>query len=77
MSTTTLILVAGCTVFAVTTLAALWTGYMLMQQRWVAENANLTDKDDLIRPLFTSTYPEQREPGQQASVINPEPKPTQ
>ncbi len=66
MSSTTLILIAGCTVFAVTTLAALWTGYLLMQARWVAENSDLTSKDDDIHPLFNSTYPEQRdlpEPG--------------
>lgn len=61
MTSTTLILIAGCAIFAVTTLAALWTGYMLLQQRWVTENAELTDEEDLIRPLFTSAYPEQRD----------------
>ncbi|MEM7325256.1 MAG: hypothetical protein AAF531_19355 [Actinomycetota bacterium] len=45
-----------------TTLAALWTGYLLMQQRWVAENAELTDTEDAIRPLFSSVYPEQLSP---------------
>lgn len=57
---TLLILIAGCAVFAVTTLAALWTGYLLLQERWVAENPHLTFEDDGIRPLFEQTYPEQR-----------------
>ncbi|MEM7349225.1 MAG: hypothetical protein AAF657_00365 [Acidobacteriota bacterium] len=57
--TTVLILVAGCAVFAVTTLAALWTGYLLMQQRWVTENPGLTFEDDEIRPLFAGVYLQQ------------------
>ncbi|MEM7349234.1 MAG: hypothetical protein AAF657_00410 [Acidobacteriota bacterium] len=56
---TLLILIAGCAVFAVSTLAALWTGYLLMQQRWVAENPELTNEDDAIRPLFAQVYTEQ------------------
>ena len=59
MSSTMLILIAGCTVFAVTTLAALWTGYLLTQHRWVTDNVDLTDSDDAIRPLFSAVYPEQ------------------
>ena len=56
---TILILIAGVVVFAVTTLAALWTGYLLLQQRWVAENPGLTFEDDDIRPLFAAAYDEQ------------------
>lgn len=70
MSATTVILIAGCTVFAITTLAALWTGYLLMQERWVNENAQLTDEKDSIRPLFHSTYPEQ-----QPAAVPTTPKP--
>ena len=61
MSTTTFILIAGSAIFAITTLAALWTGYLLMQERWVNENADLTDEEDLIRPLFKPAYPEQQD----------------
>lgn len=61
MSTDTIILAAGCTVFALTVLAALWTGYLLLQRQWVAENAELTNSDDHIRPLLTTTYPEQQD----------------
>jgi hypothetical protein len=60
VSSTTLILIAGCTVFAVTTLAALWTGYLLLQHLWVTENSDLTYEDDAIRPLLAEVYPEQR-----------------
>lgn len=56
---TILILVAGSIVFAASTLAALWTGYLLMQHRWVAENPELTFEDDDIRPLLAPVYPEQ------------------
>lgn len=56
----TLIFALGSGVFAITTLASLWVGYLLMQRHWVEENPGLTDEGDHIRPLFTATYPEQR-----------------
>ena len=56
---TVLILIAGSVVFAVTTLAALWAGYLLFQQRWVTDNSDLTFEDDDIRPLFADAYEEQ------------------
>lgn len=60
MSSTLLVLIAGCTVFALTTFASLWVGYLLMQARWVAENPELASDEDAIRPLFSSAYPQQR-----------------
>lgn len=65
MTSTTLILIAGSAVFAITTLAALWTGYLLMQQWWVAENPELTDADDQISPLIKDSYPQQRDESSQ------------
>ncbi|MGB5755656.1 MAG: hypothetical protein WBM50_01975 [Acidimicrobiales bacterium] len=61
MSATLLIFVFGCTLFALTTLASLWVGYLTMQRAWVAQNPELTTKNDDIRPLFSKTYPEQEE----------------
>ena len=60
MSSTTVILIAGCTVFAITTLAALWAGYLALQERWVEENLHLTYEDDGIRPVRARAYPLQR-----------------
>lgn len=56
----TLIFATGCIVFAVTTLASLWAGYLIMQRWWVVQNPELTDEGDDIRPLFGRSYPEQR-----------------
>lgn len=56
----TILFAIGCCVFAVTTLASLWAGYLLMQRQWVEQNPELTDEEDHIRPLFSRTYPEQQ-----------------
>ncbi len=55
-----IIFAAGCIVFAITTLASLWAGYLFFQREWVAQNRDLTTVEDRIRPLFRRFYPEQR-----------------
>ena len=65
----TLIFAMGCAVFAITTLASLWVGYLLMQRQWVAQNPELTDETDRIRPLFSRAYPEQRHEAQEADLV--------
>ncbi len=56
MSATFFIFAAGCTVFALTTLASLWAGYLAMQRAWVDENAELLIEEDNVRPLLSKTY---------------------
>lgn len=46
-----LIFAAGIVVFALVTLASLWTGYLVFQRAWVAANPDLPDDEDNIRPL--------------------------
>ncbi|MDH3681019.1 MAG: hypothetical protein OEV40_13850 [Acidimicrobiia bacterium] len=55
---TTLLLAVGCIVFAITTLASLWAGYLLLQRAWVNQNPELASAGDKIRPLFASDTPE-------------------
>ncbi|MEM7324847.1 MAG: hypothetical protein AAF531_17300 [Actinomycetota bacterium] len=58
----TVIFAAGSTIFALTTLASLWAGYLFFQRHWVSQNSNLTSVEDHIRPLLRRFYPEQRRP---------------
>lgn len=81
MSSTFWIFAAGCVVFTIVTLAALWVGYLYLQRAWVAENPQLTSEDDEIRPLFSRSYPEQRgevnsRPDQTTPVGSAGPPPT-
>ncbi len=55
---TTMILVAGCTVFTITTLAALWAGYLIFQRAWANQNPTMTTESDNISLLFADNYPE-------------------
>ena len=57
---TTLLFAVGCILFAVTTFASLWVGYLLLQRAWVNQNPELTSEEDSINPLFAKSYPQQR-----------------
>lgn len=71
----TVILALGSGVFAITTLASLWVGYLVMQRQWVAENPELTDESDQIRPLLHRTYPEQLDDTRASDLIASTAKP--
>ena len=57
----TLLLVIGCVVFATTTMATLWVGYILLQQAWLTENPELSSEADEIRVL--AAKPSKTQPG--------------
>ena len=50
------IILVGVGLFVITTVASLWTGYLVFQRNWVAQNLDLTDPHDDITPLFKDAY---------------------
>lgn len=59
---TTLLFVIGCTVFAITTMAALWAGYIAFQRAWVNQNSELATEADEVGTLLTGNLGEQHRP---------------
>lgn len=59
---TSLLFAVGCVVFATTTLASLWVGYLLLQRAWVNQNPELATASDHIGPLLARNHPTQQRP---------------